>query len=136
MKLLNLHLIKSRQLDQESIRQQELIYNAEFQIQQMERKVARAGGERSDEEKIALNARIKEVQAVLDETKEQQRMLRQQCKKVMDELAVTRRKLVDVKTARKKGEARIAELQLVNDAGQTEVARSDPLRVTRGRIGN
>ena len=72
--------------------------------------------QRSDEEKIALNARITQVQAVLDETKEQQRMLRQQCKKVVDELAVTRRKLVDVKDARKKGEARIAELQLVNDA--------------------
>ena len=107
---------KIHTLDQESLRQQELVYNAEFQIQQMERKVARAGGERSDEEKIALNARITQVQAVLDETKEQQRMLRQQCKKVVDELAVTRRKLVDVKDARKKGEARIAELQLVNDA--------------------
>ena len=103
-------------LDQESLRQQELVYNAEFQIQQMERKVARAGGERSDEEKIALNAKIKAVQATLDETKEQQRMLRQQCKKVIDELAVSRRKLVDVKESRKKGEARIAELQLVNDA--------------------
>ena len=48
---------KIHTLDQESLRQQELVYNAEFQIQQMERKVARAGGERSDEEKIALNAR-------------------------------------------------------------------------------
>ena len=31
-------------------RQQELLYNAEFQIQQIERKVARGLGERSDEE--------------------------------------------------------------------------------------
>merc|ERR1711871_1328574 len=96
---------KIHTLDQESLRQQELVYNAEFQIQQMERKAARAGGERSDEEKIALNAKIKEVQATLDETKEQQRILRQQCKKVVDELAVTRRKLADVKENRKKGEA-------------------------------
>ena len=45
---------KIHELDQQSLRQQELIYTAEFQIQQMERKVARAGGERSDEEKIIL----------------------------------------------------------------------------------
>jgi chromosome segregation ATPase len=107
---------KIHTLDQESLRQQELVYNAEFQIQQMERKVARAGGERSDEEKIALNAKIKEVTKVLDETKEQSRMLKHQCKKVIDELTVSKRKLVDIKEARKKGEAAIAELQLINDA--------------------
>lgn len=37
-------------LKQEQQRQQELLYNAEFQIQQMERKVSRASGERSQEE--------------------------------------------------------------------------------------
>jgi len=37
-------------LQVEKQRQQELLYNADFQIQQMERKVARAQGERSQEE--------------------------------------------------------------------------------------
>ena len=46
------------QLDKESARQQELLYNAEFQIQQIERKIARGLGERSDEEKIALKKLI------------------------------------------------------------------------------
>lgn len=46
-------------LDQEQTRQQELIYSAEFQIQQMERKVARGMGERTDEEKSLLNATIR-----------------------------------------------------------------------------
>ena len=64
---------KIHELDQQSLRQQELIYTAEFQIQQMERKVARAGGERSDEEKIILNKKIKQVQAILDEEKEKQK---------------------------------------------------------------
>ena len=52
----------------------------------------------------------------MEETKEQSRMLKQQCKKVVDELAVSRRTLVYIKAARVKGEARIAELQLINDA--------------------
>lgn len=37
-------------LKQEKQRQQELLYNSEYQIQQMERKVSRAQGERSQEE--------------------------------------------------------------------------------------
>lgn len=53
---------KVHALDQEQTRQQELIYSAEFQIQQMERKVARGMGERTDEEKSALNAKIRELE--------------------------------------------------------------------------
>lgn len=48
-------------LKQERQRQQELLYNAEFQIQQMERKVARASGERSQEETKRLQREIVEA---------------------------------------------------------------------------
>lgn len=54
--------IKVHALDQEQTRQQELIYSAEFQIQQMERKVARGMGERTDEEKQLLNAKIHQLE--------------------------------------------------------------------------
>lgn len=53
---------KVHALDQEQTRQQELIYSAEFQIQQMERKVARGMGERTDEEKSQLNSKIRELE--------------------------------------------------------------------------
>jgi chromosome segregation ATPase len=49
----NLQANKNK-LNQEKHRQQELLYDAEFSIQQMERKVARAQGERSQEEAKAL----------------------------------------------------------------------------------
>ena len=52
---------KIRRLDAQSLRQQELVYNAEFQIQQLERRVARAGGQRTDEEKKLLNAKIDDL---------------------------------------------------------------------------
>jgi hypothetical protein len=45
-------------LDKDAAKQQELLYNAEFQIQQIERKIARGMGERSDEEKKALKAQV------------------------------------------------------------------------------
>lgn len=53
---------KVHALDQEQTRQQELIYSAEFQIQQMERKVARGMGERTDEEKSQLTSKIRELE--------------------------------------------------------------------------
>lgn len=53
---------KIHTLDQDQTRQQELIYSAEFQIQKMERKVARGMGERTDEEKQLLNAKIKQLE--------------------------------------------------------------------------
>merc|ERR1711871_800459 len=103
-------------LDQESLRQQELVYNAEFKIQQMERKVARAGGERSDEEKVELNKKIAIAQKGLEAVKEQQKMLLHQTKKVADELTRTKRKLKDASEDYEKVKARVAELQLVNEA--------------------
>lgn len=57
------------------MRQQELIYNAEFQIQQMERKVARGLGERSDEEKNKLNAEIAHHEAELEGARDKKKML-------------------------------------------------------------
>eukprot|EP00945_MAST-04E_sp_MAST-4E-sp1_P001922 g1922.t1 len=121
---------KITELDQSSLRQQELIYTAEFQIQQMERKVARAGGERSDEEKIVLNAKIKLVQAGLDEVKEQQKMLKMQEKKIMDELVVRKRTLRESIDARNELRGRIAELELVNNAAVATLKEQKKSRKT------
>eukprot|EP00976_Prorocentrum_cordatum_P054805 1105661-Prorocentrum_minimum.AAC.2 len=51
------------------VRQQELLYAAEFNIQQLERKVARAGGERSDEERRLLNTKIEQRDITPSSTK-------------------------------------------------------------------
>lgn len=51
-------------LDGKSLKQQELLYQQDFAIQQLERKVARASGERTNEEKKILNAKIEALQAV------------------------------------------------------------------------
>merc|ERR1712196_758231 len=71
---------KIRKLDAQSLRQQELVYNAEFQIQQLERKVSRASGIRTDEEKKVLNKRIAVLKEELQEAKSQNVMLAEQRK--------------------------------------------------------
>merc|ERR1711907_651873 len=62
-------------LDRESQKQNQLLYNVDFQLQQLERKVARAAGERSLEEKEILEKKIKELQQVLEEQVKEQKLL-------------------------------------------------------------
>ena len=53
-KIADMKQIDVKTRDKEAARQQDLLYNAEIQIQQIERKVARGMGERSDGKRIAL----------------------------------------------------------------------------------
>merc|ERR1719389_41332 len=62
-------------LDRESQKQNQLLYNVDFQLQQLERKVARAGGERSLEEKELLEKKIKVLQKQLEEQVKEQKLL-------------------------------------------------------------
>jgi coiled-coil domain-containing protein 39 len=83
----NRNLVKRiQQLDDHVIRQQELLYNVEFQLQKMERRVARAQGERSDDETAALNSRIKVLTVQLEGVNAQHTMLLGQVRKAEDDL--------------------------------------------------
>ena len=77
-------------LDREAAKQQELLYNAEFQIQQIERKIARGMGERSDEEKRTLKALIDAAEERLEHAREKRKMLQGQCRKLQNELVSSR----------------------------------------------
>jgi coiled-coil domain-containing protein 39 len=83
----NRHLVTHiQQLDDQVIRQQELLYNVEFQLQQMERRVSRAKGERSDEESTILNEKIEGLTQQLEGVNEQHNMLLAQVKRAEDDL--------------------------------------------------
>lgn len=73
-------------LNQEFQKQQELLYNAEYQIQLMERKVARARGERTLEEKKDLQKDIEEAGKKNSEIKSQFKILNESVKKLNDDL--------------------------------------------------
>lgn len=87
---------KIHKLDSESGRQQELLYTAEFQIQQLERKVSRASGERSDDEKVALTAQIAGLNTELETAAEKEKLLLQQTKVLRDDLRRVQRQKVDL----------------------------------------
>ena len=50
-----------RKLDEEALKQQEILYTQDFQLQQQERKIGRMQGDRSEEEQTKLNAKFKVV---------------------------------------------------------------------------
>ena len=50
---------KMRKLDEEALKQQEILYTQDFQLQQLQHKLNRMEGERTDDEKLALNTKIK-----------------------------------------------------------------------------
>jgi len=106
-------------LDRESQKQNQLLYNVDFQLQQLERKVARAGGERSLEEKGQLEKKIKILQDQLEEQVKEQKLLNGQVKTIevtlklstikRDQLLVEYRELTD----------RVNEIRLENSSSRT-----------------
>eukprot|EP00762_Andalucia_godoyi_P008001 ANDGO_03521.mRNA.1 Coiled-coil domain-containing protein 39 len=110
--------------DAEAFKQQELLYNIEFQIQQMERKVSRIQGERTEEEKRMLKEKIEDLQQQLDEKGRTLKTVNDQLKKVGDEVRRTGRLLVDKTAEEKRLEEKINELNLENENEQLEIRAS------------
>jgi UDP-glucose:O-linked fucose beta-1,3-glucosyltransferase len=73
-------------LDQETLHKQTLLYNQEYQIQQLERKIRRILGERTDEEKEEFNKRISELSEQLEINNKKCSVLQTQYKHLQDEL--------------------------------------------------
>lgn len=112
------------ELDQRSLKQQEMLYTIEFQVQQMERKVSHASGKRSLEETIRLNQEIAELQKTLDETLAQHSMISNQVKRLNDDLRAARRKFESTGVERDKLIEKIAEIELENGSSALEVKDS------------
>jgi len=77
---------KIRELDAEVLRQQELSYNAQYQLFEIQRKVARGLGERSDEEQIKLKQEIKNLNNKLSEYEQKRKRLSTQYKVLQSDL--------------------------------------------------
>eukprot|EP00752_Nemacystus_decipiens_P012053 g10686.t1 len=114
---------KVHALDQEQTRQQELIYSAEFQIQQMERKVARGMGERTDEEKSQLNAKIRELEGEVVVLREEKKMLTGQARKLNNELRASLRRKESASAQQSGLKEAINELELECRAAEGDVRR-------------
>lgn len=107
--------VRISQLDEQVVRQQELLYNVEFQLQQMERKVSRAGGHRSEEETKVLNARIERLTVVLEGVNAEHSMLIEQVKHSEEDLMRARRNNAALRADKSKIEETTSTQRLENE---------------------
>eukprot|EP00796_Vickermania_ingenoplastis_P009464 gene9464-6646_t len=103
---------KISQLDGESFQQQVVLYNIEFNVQQMIKKVSRAKGDRTDRERKELQSKIDLLQKTLDELEQQHRVLDTQVKRVREDLRRSKVEIEKLEASKKAAEDRVLAINL------------------------
>jgi chromosome segregation ATPase len=106
---------KIHKLDNESVKQQELIYNQEYQLQQLERKIGALQREKSNEEKKILTTKIKELNGDLEKQNEKYNLLMTQYKKIEDDVKNSKKKLEEKRNENENFGSKINEMSLENE---------------------
>ncbi|XP_070609779.1 coiled-coil domain-containing protein 39 isoform X2 [Erythrolamprus reginae] len=75
-----------RRLDIQALNQQELMYNQDFYIQQVERRLSRLKGELNTDERQVLEGKLAELVKIMDEKKQAFNTLQSQEKKLQNEI--------------------------------------------------
>ena len=104
------------------MKQQALLYNQEFQIQQLERKVRRAQGDRTDEEKEILEQKITLLNENLESQIKKHTLLTSQLKKSQEELRQSSRSLGLLVEEKGRISQTIDELTLYNESASKQLA--------------
>jgi chromosome segregation ATPase len=115
---------KVTELDSLSVRQQEHLYTAEFQIQQMERKIAKSKGEVSDEEKVKLEAKVAELTKEAEDAKGTMRSLESEAKKVKQSLQNAVRRSESLTEQLTELRSRIDKLLLQTRSGEESLRKA------------
>ncbi|OHS97339.1 hypothetical protein TRFO_36460 [Tritrichomonas foetus] len=108
--------LKIQEFDRETQKQMELLYNSNFQIQQMERKISRIEGDRTEEEKVELQAQIDQLSKILESKIVTEKMLAQQLHRLDLDLRQTARRKSALEETQKDLDIRLTELRLDQDS--------------------
>lgn len=119
---------KISQLDAEAFKQQELLYSIEFNVQQMERKVNRAKGERTEEEKRELQEKIEMLQKMYDDLCKQNKVLDTQVKRVHEDYRQSKHATVTLEKEKKRVNDELLQLTLENESCTIELSKLTSLR--------
>ncbi|XP_027541257.1 coiled-coil domain-containing protein 39 [Neopelma chrysocephalum] len=115
-------------LDAELFKQQELIYNQDFFIQRIQRRLSRLEGEVNSDEKEILEAKVAELKKTLEEKKNAYDVLQAQYRKLQNDVQFVRR------TIHKTGEqtsalvVKIDELNLYNERSIQDLKKAKALK--------
>ncbi|XP_051989390.1 coiled-coil domain-containing protein 39-like isoform X2 [Xyrauchen texanus] len=111
---------KLRKLDQNSLKQQMIIFNQDFQIQMLERKMSRLQGEVNNDEKEALEKRASDMAEALEEKKRTATTLTTQLKKLQDDIRCIRKETEKTGAEKRDLTSKIQEMQLFIETSEKE----------------
>ena len=104
--------LRIQEFDRETQKQLELLYNSNFQIQQMERKIAGIEGEKSVEEKIELQQQLEQLTKLFEGKKVTEKMLTDQLQRLEFDLRQTARKKESLEKVKQDLEVKLNDLRL------------------------
>nr|XP_014341535.1 PREDICTED: coiled-coil domain-containing protein 39 isoform X2 [Latimeria chalumnae] len=110
-------------LDHEALKQQEIIYNQDFQIQQLERRISRLKGEINTDEKRGLKLKVAELTRSLEEKTNIYNLLIAQLKKLQDDINYVKKEMEKTGLEKDNLSVKIEELTLFNDSSDKELKR-------------
>ncbi|NXT84754.1 CCD39 protein, partial [Zapornia atra] len=115
-------------LDADALKQQELIYNQDFYIQQLQRRLSRLEGEVDADEKQVLEAKVAELKKTLEEEKNTYDTLNVQHKKLQSDVHFLKRAMDKTGEETSSMMIKINELNLVNDRSDQELKKAKTIK--------
>ncbi|XP_076356242.1 coiled-coil domain containing protein 39 isoform X2 [Tachypleus tridentatus] len=109
------------QLDQNGVSQEELIYHLDYEIQQLQHRIAHMAGEKSEEEHIQLELEVQELKESLDIQTSTYCMLSQEVKKTEESIRHWKRKMERNVKEREDLDSKLHELYLYNEITEHEL---------------
>ncbi|XP_037262089.1 coiled-coil domain-containing protein 39 [Falco rusticolus] len=122
--------LKSRlhRLDADGLKQQELIYNQDFHIQQVQRRLSRLEGEVNEDEKQVLEAKVAELKKTLEEKKNMYNVLNAQHKKLQSDVHFIKRAMDKTGEETSDVMIKINELNLFNERSDQELKKAKAIK--------
>ncbi|POI33462.1 hypothetical protein CIB84_002785 [Bambusicola thoracicus] len=118
-----------RRLDADALKQQELIYNQDFYIQQVQRRLSRLEGEVNADEKQVLEGKVAELKKALEEKKSAYDILNAQHKKLQSDVHFIKRAMDKTGEEANGLMIKINELNLFNEKSDQELKKAKAIKL-------
>ncbi|NXH83099.1 CCD39 protein, partial [Edolisoma coerulescens] len=122
--------LKSRlcKLDADLLKQQGLIYDQDFYIQQIQRRLSRLEGEVNSDEKQVLEGKVAERKKTLEEKKKACDVLQSVCRKLQNDVQITKRTIDKTREETSGLIVKIEELTLFNERSLQELKKAKHIK--------
>ncbi|XP_017582430.1 PREDICTED: coiled-coil domain-containing protein 39 isoform X2 [Corvus brachyrhynchos] len=117
-----------RKLDADLLKQQGLIYDQDFYIQQIQRRLSRLEGEVNSDEKQVLEGKVAERKKTLEEKKKAYDVLQSLCRKLQNDVQITKRTIDKTRETASGLIVKIEELTLFNERSLQELKKAKHIK--------